>query len=81
MSNLNILDDIKKLEFKRGDTLILGPQFVRWLSAVPALTRQRFQDSLNKWTEELGFELPVIIGDATKMSREDLVRMLENAPE
>ena len=80
-NQLNVLDDIRKLSFQRGDMLVLGPQFVKWLSVVHPLVRDRFQKSLDTWATELGFEVPVIIGDATKMTREDIVRMLENAPE
>lgn len=69
----NLIDDIKTLHLQKGDVLVLGPRAARWFSMLPPA-------AMDEFVKNIGFEIPVIIGDATKLSRDDLVRMLENMP-
>ena len=66
-----LIDDIKTLHLQKGDVLVLGPRAARWFSMLPPA-------AMDEFVNNVGFEIPVIIGDATKLSRDDLVRMLEN---
>ena len=72
MSAEEILGDVKKLHLDRGDILVLGPKAAQWFASLPPQVIQDFVQSVP--------DVQVILGDATKLTRTDLLRLLENMP-
>jgi len=69
-----VLAGIKKLHLEKGDVLVLNERAARFFAMLSDAARE-------DWIRQVGFETPVIIGDASKLSRSDLVRLLENQTE
>ena len=69
-----IVEGIKKLTLNKGDVLVMSRETAAWFSSLPPA-------ALDDFVKSVGFEVPVIVGDASKVSRADLVKMLENLPE
>ena len=67
-----ILNDITKLSLQKGDVLVLGDKAAMWMSMLPPA-------ALQDWINGVGTDVQVIVGDASKLSREDLIKLLENA--
>ena len=66
-----VIADIRKLELKKGDVLVLGDKAARYFSMLPP-------QAMNSFVEQIGFDIPFIVGDASKLTRDDLVKLLEN---
>ena len=68
-----VLSGITKLNLQPGDVLVLSKQAARWFSMLPPQV-------IDDFVKGIGTDVQVIVGDASKLTRSDLLRLLENAP-
>lgn len=65
-----------KLHFNKGDVLVAGPAVATYFSSLSP-------KEMDDWVQQVGYAVPVIIDmtgeGVTKLSREQLVQMLESA--
>ena len=69
-----ILEGIKKLSVQKGDILVLDERAARWFATLSLEQMDNFVDSVGK-------DVPVIVGKAERLTRDDLIRLLENLPQ
>ena len=68
-----VLSGITKLNLQPGDVLVLSKQAARWFSMLPPQV-------IDDFVKGIGTDVQVIVGDASKLTRSDLLRLLENTP-